>query len=314
MAVGLCIPTYNAGEILDQQIAALYEIRMIPLRILVIDSSSTDATSERFRNKGYEVMVIPSIDFDHGGTRQMAVDRMDDCDIVAFLTQDAIPASPDSIRRLVAAFDDPEVAIAYGRQLPRPKAKPIEAHARFFGYPNQSCIKSKDSIPELGLRAATVSNSFAAYRRSILLELGGFPKGTLFGEDTLTGAKAILAGYKIAYVADATVYHSHDYTLIQEFRRYFDNGVFYSREKWILDAFGKAEGSGKAYVLSEIRYLLRKAPWLLPISFFTVLVKYFGYRMGALERHLPARWKLHMSMNKAFWKREMASLNRDGRD
>lgn len=306
MNIALCIPTFNAGADLDRQLSALGGASEYFHRILVIDSSSTDGTPERFRKEGYEVVSIPGSAFDHGGTRQMAVERCEDCEFVVFLTQDAVPVSLASVQKLVEAFSDHDVSIAYGRQLPRPGAGLIEAHARLFGYPAGNRIKSKDSIPEIGLRAAVVSNSFAAYRRKDLLELGGFPSGTLFGEDTLTGAKAILNGKKIAYVGEAEVYHSHGYTLVQEFRRYFDNGAFYSREKWILEAFGAAEGSGKAYVLSEMKLLLRKAPWLLPLSVLTVLVKYLGYRVGALERHLPARWKLHMSMNKAFWRREMA--------
>lgn len=305
MTVALCIPTYNAGSSLDQQLPALREVRSFFGRILIVDSSSTDGTPDRFRAEGYEVLSIPGIEFDHGGTRQMAVNLLGECEIVVFITQDAVPTSVESFRRLVAAFEDPEVAIAYGRQLPRPEAGPIEAHARLFGYPATSRIKTREAIPEIGLRAAVVSNSFAAYRRKDLLELGGFPTGTLFGEDTLTGAKAILAGKRIAYVGDAEVYHSHGYTLFQEFQRYFDNGAFYSREKWILDAFGAAEGSGKAYVLSEMKYLVRKAPWLLPLSVVTVLVKYLGYRVGAQEARLPTRWKLRFSMNKAFWQREM---------
>lgn len=307
MKIALCIPTYNAGPSLDRQLPALREVREYFHRILVIDSSSTDGTPDRFRAEGHEVLSIPGIEFDHGGTRQMAVEMLEECEIVVFITQDAVPTSIESFRRLVAAFDDPEVAIAYGRQLPRPEAGPIEAHARLFGYPSQSRIKSKESIPELGLRSAVVSNSFAAYRRRDLLELGGFPTGTLFGEDTLTGAKAVLAGRRIAYVGDAEVYHSHGYTLFQEFQRYFDNGAFYAREKWILEAFGAAEGSGKAYVVSEMKLLFRKAPWLLPLSFVTVIMKYIGYRTGALERRLPARWKVHLSMNKAFWRREAAA-------
>jgi len=276
----------------------------------VIDSSSTDGTADHFRKEGYEILTIPGIEFDHGGTRQMAIDMMEECEIVLFLTQDAIPVSPNGIAKLLKAFDDPEVAIAYGRQLPRPDAGPIEAHARLFSYPAQSRLKSKESIPEIGLRAAVVSNSFAAYRRSVLMELGGFPKITIFGEDTLTGAKAILTGYKIAYVGDAAVYHSHGYSLVQEFRRYFDNGVFYSREKWILDVFGKAEGSGKTYVLSEMGHLARNAPWLLPLSFATVMVKYLGYRAGAAEKYLPVGLKMSLSMNKNFWRREMGKTPR----
>ena len=305
--IGVCIPTFRGCWQLKAGQDRWAELARHADRALVIDSSSEDGTIKLMEDIGFETLTIPGIEFDHGGTRQMAVLRLDDCDIIVFLTQDAVPVSLDSIRQLVSAFDDPEVVIAYGRQLPRPGAGLIEAHARHFSYPALSRIKSRESIPEIGLRVAVVSNSFAAYRRSALMELGGFPKGTLFGEDTLIGAKAILAGYKIAYVGDAEVYHSHGYTLLQEFRRYFDNGAFYSREKWILEAFGAAEGSGKKYLISEMALLFRKAPWLLPQSFLTLIVKYIGYRAGALEHLLPARWKLHLSMNKAFWHREMAA-------
>lgn len=304
MKIGVCIPTFRGHQQLEASRERWSELSRLAHRALVIDSSSGDGTIDLMRQMGYETLVIPGIEFDHGGTRQMAVELLEDCDVVLFLTQDAVPVSMESIRRLMTAFEDPQVAIAYGRQLPRQKAGPIEAHARIFGYPAKSQIKSKELIPKMGLRAAVVSNSFAAYRRQTLLELGGFPKGTLFGEDTLTGAKAILAGKSIAYVGDAEVYHSHGYTLLQEFRRYFDNGAFYSREKWILEAFGSAEGSGKDYVISEMKHLFKSAPWLLPVSVITVLVKYLGYRVGAMESHIPAQWKVHLSMNKAFWERE----------
>lgn len=39
-------------------------------------------------------------------------------------------------------------------------------------------------------------------------------------------ARMIQAGYKIAYCAEASVRHSHNYTPKQEFQRYFDTGYF----------------------------------------------------------------------------------------
>lgn len=47
----------------------------------------------------------------------------------------------------------------------------------------------------------------------------------------------------------------------------FDIGVFHSREAWIRDAFGGAEGEGTRFVLSEMTYLVRHAPWLIPSSY-----------------------------------------------
>lgn len=305
MNIGLCIPTLQAAKEFEQLLPALESSRDFFHRRLVIDSSSTDNTVSMAQQAGFETEVIPRGDFDHGGTRQRGVEILSDCEIIVFLTQDAIPTGRESFESLTSAFNDPDIACAYGRQLPHIGATPMEAHARLFSYPAASRKKSKQTIPELGLRSAIVSNSFAAYRTKILLSLGGFPNGTLFGEDTLTGARAILAGYAIAYVGDATVRHSHHYTLAQEFRRYFDNGAFYAREHWILEAFGNAEGSGSAYAISEFKYLLRNSPVHIPLFFLSTLTKYAGYKAGALEKVIPANWKPHLSMNKTFWRNEL---------
>ena len=87
-------------------------------RLLVIDSSSDDETANAARQAGLEVVVIERRDFDHGGTRQRALWLLDDCDIVIFLTQDALVVGADALTRLVAAFEDPQVGAAFGRQLP----------------------------------------------------------------------------------------------------------------------------------------------------------------------------------------------------
>lgn len=303
MKIGLVIPTYRGKMDILRSFEVLQSAAPLFHRRLVIDSYSRDGVLDLLRELGFETMEIPKHEFDHGGTRQLGVEILADCDIIVFLTQDALLTSPESIHRLVQAFDDPDIGIAYGRQLPRLDAGLIEAHARIFNYPEKGCVKSKSSIVDLGLRTPTVSNSFAAYRRCTLMKLGGFPKNTIFGEDTLVGAKAILAGINISYVGEATVYHSHRYSILEEFRRYFDNGVFYSRERWITDQFGRAEGSGKKYVLSEIKLVLKQAPWLFPKSILAIGAKYFGYKLGQVERFLPNRVKKHFSQNRGFWEK-----------
>ena len=78
----------------------------------------------------------------------------------------------------------------------------------------------------------------------------------------------ILSGYTLAYVGEAKVYHSHSYTVWEEFKRYFDIGVFHQRENWILNSFGKAEGEGAKYVKSELKFLLKNNAWYLVPEWF----------------------------------------------
>jgi rhamnosyltransferase len=120
----------------------------------------------------------------------------------------------------------------------------------------------------------------------------------------IVAAKLLKAGWKIAYVAEACVYHSHDLTPTQEMRRYFDIGVFHARESWILSEFGKPEGEGLRFLLSELSYLWERAPWLIPESFLRAGLKYLGYRLGRAERYLPLWFKRAVSLQKHFWDRE----------
>ena len=57
-----------------------------------------------------------------------------------------------------------------------------------------------------------------------------------------------MAGWRTAYVAEAQVYHSHPFTVVQEFRRYFDTGVYHRQEMWLRESFGSPVGEGKRFV------------------------------------------------------------------
>ena len=106
--------------------------------VIVVDSGSTDGTDVAAQDAGFDLLRISKHEFNHGGTRQMAAARLKDFDVLVYLTQDAVLADANALKQLVAAFADPKVGTAYGRQLPRQEADPIEAHARIFNYSPQS--------------------------------------------------------------------------------------------------------------------------------------------------------------------------------
>ncbi|HBP5291753.1 TPA: glycosyltransferase family 2 protein [Pseudomonas aeruginosa] len=220
------------------------------------------------------------------------------------LAQDAIPASPDSFANLLdELYAEADIGVAYGRQLPHPGAGLLGAQARRFNYPPESRSKRLADASELGIKTCFSSDSFSAYRSDALAAVGGFPEDVIGSEDAYVAARLLQAGYAVRYAASAEVYHSHDYRLLEEFRRYFDIGVFYGRERWIRAAFGGAGGEGKRYVLAEIQALraagaLYRVPEIALRSAFKLL----GYRLGQLERHLPVALKRRISMFPGYWK------------
>ena len=301
MQVALIVPTLNGDSLWKRWTQHFFLQHWQPDQRLIIDSSSDDDTVDVAISHGFQVHSIPRSSFNHGGTRQLAVSMLPNIDIYLFLTQDALLHAPDSLKKIVEIFDDPQVGCAYGRQLPHLDANPIASHARLFNYPDSSLKKNKDDIVQLGFKAAFISNSFAAYRREALIAVGGFPSDVIFAEDACVSARMLLEDWSVFYCAEATVRHSHDYSMVEEFRRYFDVGVFHAREKWILERFGSPSGEGVRFIKSELHYLAKNAFFLIPLAMVRTAVKLVAYRLGRLEHRLPNTLKKRLSMNRRYW-------------
>jgi rhamnosyltransferase len=301
--VAVIVPTFNAEKLWAPFNDGLRLQGLLPSQVLIVDSNSDDKTRELACAEGYQVLCIDRSEFNHGGTRQNAISLVPWASIVVYLTQDAVLARANSVDLLLAAFEDGSVAAAYGRQLPRPGAGPIEAHARLFNYPATSDVRDFESRRTLGIKAAFLSNSFAAYRVDALLAVGGFPSDVIIAEDSLVSGKLLMAGWKTAYVAEAEVYHSHPFTMTQEFRRYFDIGVCHRRQAWLPQSFGKPVGEGFRFVASELAYLSTRSPQLMPFAILRTFSKAIGYELGLREARLGIGWSRRLSYHKGFWDR-----------
>lgn len=305
MNIILCIPVLNAAQNANSLLSSIKTQDLNITNIFIIDSESNDGSPSLWVDSKLRLHTIPRQEFNHGATRQLALEFFPDGDIFIFMTQDVILSKPDSLSCLLTAFEDHEVGAVYGRQLPSAKATIFAAHARLFNYPPESLMKSSVNISSLGIKTAFISNSFAAYRRSALENVGGFPCHCIVSEDTYVAAKMILSGWKIAYRADAMVYHSHNYSWCQEFQRYFDIGVFHAREPWIRSRFGGAEGEGRRFIVSELGYLSSRSPHLIISAIIRTMIKYLGFRVGLFEKYLPIIMKKKLSMQKSFWTQQV---------
>jgi len=301
MKITIIIPTYNAQDYLLKLFESLKNQSLSEYELIIIDSSSKDKTVGIAKQYTDNVIVIPQSEFDHGGTRAKAA-QLAKGELLVFLTQDALPYDENTIENIIKVFKDEKVGAAYGRQLSYEDTNLFGKHLREFNYGENSYTRDKSDISKYGLKTAFLSDSFAAYRKSALESIGWFKSDLILGEDTYAGAKMILNDYSLVYVAEAKVYHSHSYTVWQEFRRYFDIGVFHKCEDWILKSFGKAEGEGMKYVKSEVKYLLGHGAWyLLPEWFVRNGMKYLGYKLGQKYKKLPMWIIKKLSMHHRWW-------------
>ena len=219
----------NAAEQIDRQIEALRGQTLPPERILVVDSHSSDDTVRRAEaHAGVECVVLGPGEYDHGGTRDMAIRRCE-TPFAVLMTQDALPADANCMAALLAPMADAGVAAVCARQIARPEATCRERAIRAFRYPDESRAWGKADVPALGIRAYLLSDVCAAYRCEAYEAVGGFEHPIATNEDMLIAADFLAAGYRLAYAADARVWHSHNFTLAQEYRRNKLIGAFLAR-------------------------------------------------------------------------------------
>lgn len=300
MRIICIIPTYNDVINLNRLLNSL-QTQTVKFDILIIDSSSTDGTLQLAQARVNNVSTIPSSEFNHGGTRQLMIELYPGYDVYIFLTQDAMLTDSNAVGNILVPFADNKVAAVCGRQLPHLNATAIAQHARMFNYPEGVQVKTLDDVPRLGIKAAFMSNSFAAYRADALKSVGGFPLHVIFAEDMYVAAKMLLAGWSVVYSGNAQCHHSHNYTIFEEFKRYFDMGVFHAREPWIRHQFGGAGGEGLRYVRSELKFLGLWRLYLWPTALLRNAVKLMGYKLGQQEACLPISLKRKLSMYSRYW-------------
>lgn len=296
------IPICNPGNRWSDFLQALQGQTVRPVKVVVLDSESSDGSPQAAQSLGYTVQPIQRARFSHGGTRQQGLEQYaQDYDFAIYLTQDAILAEPLALERLLDAFDDQSVAAVYGRQLPHADATPIAAHARLFNYPPDSHTVTLQDRAQMGLKTCFLSNSFAAYRLSALRSAGGFADHLILGEDMHLAARLLLAGHAIRYQASASVHHSHNYNSKEEFGRYFDAGVFHAQQPWLRQTFGHAGKEGLKYMTSEMRYLWRTARGQMPQALVRSLLKLIGFKWGQFSQHQPQWLNRRLSMHKGYW-------------
>ena len=306
MKIDVIIPLYKPGEELFALLDSL-EHQSVPIQNIILMNTEEKywewllygaRLPERYTN--VKVYHLSKREFDHGGTRHKGV-QISDADVFIAMTQDAKPVDNRLVENLVEALNG-KVAVSYARQLPGEDSSEFEKMSRAFNYPARSRIKSAADLETLGIKTFFCSNVCAAYRREIYNELGGFIRHTIFNEDMIFAAKAIKAGYEIAYVAEAKVIHSHNYTNMQQLRRNFDLGVSQADHPEVFRGV-PSESEGKKLVQATYTDLKQKKKlYKFPAFCVQCAFKYAGYLLGKNYQKLPRNWILKITMNQEYWK------------
>lgn len=300
--ISVVVPTLDGERELARCLAGVRrQVGVADVEIVVVDSESSDSTVLVARGFGARVVPILRSEFGHGFARNLGADQAAG-DVLVFTSQDAEAADEHWLARLVEPLDDPLVVGTSGRQLPRPDAALAERY--FLGFLYGPEPRRVGGGTRLAVGAMTFSNVNAAVRRDVWRRFP-FAEDIVMSEDQEWAARVLEAGFSLVYVPEAVVRHSHDYSLVSAFRRFFDSGASAARSYLAAGPAAAADlrTARLAYLRGELAFLRRNsALGKLPAVAVYELVKLAGLELGRREQRLPSRLKRRLSATPSFWR------------
>jgi glycosyltransferase involved in cell wall biosynthesis len=213
--VCLVIPARNSAGTIGQCLTAAVVIleKGELARIVVVDDGSTDETAGVVGE--YPVTCIRSAPRGRGAARNLGW-RACEADVIWFMDADCV-AQPDALSKLLPHFDDPQVG-GVGGSFTMPDAGPLLACLI-----HHEIIERHRRMPD---RINFVATGNAAYRRSVLEEVGGFDERMLLAQDADLSYRVREAGFALAFEFESRVEHFHDSSIWSYLRRQAGQGYW----------------------------------------------------------------------------------------
>ncbi len=303
--VSVVIPTKNGGKLLESVVEEILgQVCDFDFDLTIIDSESTDGVIERiseWNNSKIQILRIASTEFGHGRTRNQAVAKTSG-ELVAVITQDAKPASNSWLQNMVEAIEaDGHIAGVFGRHVPYPEAdiftkRDLERH--FNSFLSEPVVWKDDPIryeadEQYRQKLHFFSNNNALLRRSVWEKIP-YPDVS-FAEDQQWAKLIIEAGWKKGYSHEGAVFHSHDYKLIDLFRRSIDESRALKKHfnYTLSPSFGGVFRSWLGFSAQDTKYVfaLRGIGVKKALSLISQYVRNFlkplGHHMGGRFLEMP---------------------------
>ncbi|MCR5584180.1 MAG: glycosyltransferase [Lachnospiraceae bacterium] len=292
MTVDVIIPVYRPDEKFNKLIKMLGMQTLLPSKILIANTVDQEDTCKKTeetvrvnldnRDIPIEVHPINKPDYDHALTRQKMA-GFSDSDAILFMTQDAVPKDRDLLKNLSDAIERGAGA-AFARQEANEGAGITEKYTRLFNYGTESYERTAEDFSKFGIKTIFCSDTCMIYDRAVFEKLGGFDQKSMFAEDMTYAFKLLNNGGKLAYVAEASVFHSHDLTLKENFRRSRALGKNQAQHPEIYKKLS-SEKEGMKYVKYIIKSLFKeRKPLKIPYFLLSCGARYLGVLKGRQDK------------------------------
>jgi glycosyltransferase involved in cell wall biosynthesis len=209
--ISIIVPARNAESSIAQCLDALLNQTMdaSSYEIIVVDNGSADRTAEIAEQQGAQLLREDKRGAAAARNRGI---RAASGEIICFTDADCLPTE-SWLEEMISPFSDPQIAGCKGSYLTRQH----EIVARFVQ------IEYEDKYDRLlGLQNIDFIDTYsAAYRRNVLVSVGGFDESIYYVEDQELSFRVARLGKKMVFQPSAAVYHSHSNSFWKYFKKKF---------------------------------------------------------------------------------------------
>ncbi len=205
----IVIRAYNEERHIGKLLTGIKKQSVQNCEVILVDSGSTDSTVEIASSFDTKIVSIDPEEFTFGRSLNRGI-KAAAGEYIVIISAHCYPIYPDWLEQLLKPFEDPQIAVCYGKQRGA-ESNHYSEHQFFKNYFPDS------SQPNQG--QPFTHNANAAIRKS-LWEQHSYDEHLTGLEDIAWSSWAKEQGYSIAYVADAEIIHIHEETIKQVHNRY----------------------------------------------------------------------------------------------
>lgn len=215
----IVVRCYNEREYIGRLLHGIEQQTWADVEVILVDSGSTDGTLDVAAEYDVdEIVYIDPDEFSFGRALNYGCEAASG-EFCVFASAHVYPTRRDWLRRLLAPFDDENIALTYGKQRGNEVTTYSERQVFQQWFPEQSIHEQQSPF---------CNNANAAIRRDVWESIP-YDEGLPGLEDIDWARRAQRAGYEISYVSEAEIIHVHDETAREVFNRYRREAIAHSQ-------------------------------------------------------------------------------------
>lgn len=216
--VSIIIRAYNEEEHIGRLLTGISHQTVQDRQVILVDSGSQDATVQIASQYPVNIVSISPQEFTFGRSLNLGI-KQAEADLLVFASAHVYPVYPDWLEMLLKPFENPKVALTYGKQRGTETTSFSEHQIFKAWFPDEA--NGTQSTP-------FCNNANAAIRRDLWIK-NPYDE-TLPGLEDLAWAQwAFDQGYQLRYVPEAEVIHVHHESMKGIFNRYRREGMAFKK-------------------------------------------------------------------------------------